>query len=68
MTKREFHNKMYHHIIDQLPNGRWITADTYKDFRRKGFSIWHSIILTDTMTHDHINRGLRYGRYKPILQ
>ena len=68
MTKREFHNKLYHHIIDQLNNGRWITKDTYKDFRRKGFSIYHSIILTDTMTADHMNRGLRYGSYKTILQ
>ena len=69
MTKRELNNKMYHHIIDQLPNSaRWITRDTYKDFRRKGFTIRHSILLTDTMTHDHVNRGLRYGKYKPILQ
>ena len=69
MTKRNIHNTMYHMIIDQLPSSaRWITRDTYKDFRRKGFSIRHSILLTDTMTADHINRGLRYGSYKTILK
>jgi len=71
MTKREFYNKIYHHIIDQLPTNsgtRWIVRDTYKDFRKLGFGIRHSILLTDTMMHDMYNKGLRYGPYKPMLQ
>ena len=68
MTRREYHNKMYNHIRDQIAQygANWLGRDTYKDFRKKGFNIRTSIILTDAMMHDWCNNGLAYGKYEPM--
>ena len=68
MTRRQYHNKLYNHIRDQVVHvhGRWLARDAYKDFRRKGFNIRTSILLTDTMMHDWVNNGQAYGKYTPI--
>jgi len=69
MTRQQYHNKLYNHIRDQIQHStscRWVLRDTYRDFRKKGFNIRTSILLTDTMIHDWKNRGQAYGKYTPM--